>query len=298
MKRILVDMTYIDFESIIISCDDKMRERLSSLLEVVGLTEKRCFSSYAELSQMPGNHKPAIVICDFRNCTYAMKNEVARLFSDLRKYHCICICAKGQKLCGDFSAKNFCRLEENFGVLDFFFTYFTAMIDTIRTLTESLLGYIPRDRIEDYIREILYRLGFTPMSRGFEYLTCAIAEVVFDRSLCTLITKNLFVIVAKRFSTSESAVEKAIRLQIHTAYQGEYKLKTDLLFRRKKMRKGFPIASEFIPWIAEIVRKEIDRMNRLYDSGTFISPKDEFRFDPAIGGGIYSEESIDDFLTD
>lgn len=64
--------------------------------------------------------------------------------------------------------------------------------------------------------KILNDLGVSPHVRGYEYLKVAL-EIAYENSDNFLITKHIYPEVAKRFNSTESRVDRAIRYAIETA---------------------------------------------------------------------------------
>ncbi len=68
----------------------------------------------------------------------------------------------------------------------------------------------PQYSAYDIVRT-LYSLGLSSNLKGFRYVCTAVEMVIEDREYLSLITKRLYPELAKRFSTTSSAVERAVR---------------------------------------------------------------------------------------
>lgn len=64
----------------------------------------------------------------------------------------------------------------------------------------------------------LLRLGFQAQQIGYRYLREAVWVVCSDPEMITSVTKLLYPEIAKRFSTTDKQVERAIRNSIETAW--------------------------------------------------------------------------------
>lgn len=114
--------------------------------------------------------------------------------------------------------------------------------------------------MENYIEKIailLKKVGVTPANRGWKYLTEAVRMVLEDDSVIDLITKRLYPDIAKKFDTTASAVERAIRVSVLKAFDN---MPTDMIYaifgNTLSSRNGTPTNSEFITTLAEVVTSE------------------------------------------
>ena len=102
------------------------------------------------------------------------------------------------------------------------------------------------------ISRILTTLGVPAHIKGYPYLRDAIAAVVNDMSLVNYITKGLYPMVAKKFQTTPSRVERAIRHAIEVAWdRGDWETFMQIFGNTVSNTKGKPTNSEFIALIAD-----------------------------------------------
>ena len=111
--------------------------------------------------------------------------------------------------------------------------------------------------LEKDVTDMIHELGVPAHIKGYQYLREAIMMAVEDIEMLNSITKILYPTIAKRFQTTPSRVERAIRHAIEVAWS-RGKLDTlDALFGYTvSTGKGKPTNSEFIALIADTLRLE------------------------------------------
>ena len=111
--------------------------------------------------------------------------------------------------------------------------------------------------IECVVTEIIHQIGIPAHIKGYHYLRDAIIMAVEDMEVLNAITKILYPTVAKKYQTTSSRVERAIRHAIEVAWS-RGKLDTlDRLFGYTVSNgKGKPTNSEFIALIADTIQLE------------------------------------------
>ena len=112
--------------------------------------------------------------------------------------------------------------------------------------------------VEAIITAALHEVGIPAHIKGYEYLREAITEVLKQRDIINSVTKELYPSVAKKYTTSSSRVERAIRHAIEVAWnRGD----TDTLNRifgfTVNREKGKPTNSEFIAMISDNIRLKL-----------------------------------------
>lgn len=105
--------------------------------------------------------------------------------------------------------------------------------------------------VTDYIHEI----GVPAHIKGYQYLREAIMMSVEDPEMLNLITKALYPTIAKKYQTTPSRVERAIRHAIEVAWSRGKMETLDAIFGYTiSIGKGKPTNSEFIALIADKIR--------------------------------------------
>ena len=106
--------------------------------------------------------------------------------------------------------------------------------------------------LEATITEIIHEIGIPAHIKGYQYLREAIALTVRDMDIINAVTKVLYPAVAKKFSTTPSRVERAIRHAIEVAWdRGDLETLQKYFGYTVSNIKGKPTNSEFIALIAD-----------------------------------------------
>lgn len=111
--------------------------------------------------------------------------------------------------------------------------------------------------LEASITSIIHEIGVPAHIKGYMYLREAITMVYNDIELLGSITKILYPEIAKRFNTTASRVERAIRHAIEVAWsRGNIDSISDLFGYTVSLSKAKPTNSEFIAMVADRLRLE------------------------------------------
>lgn len=109
--------------------------------------------------------------------------------------------------------------------------------------------------LEKDVTDIIHELGVPAHIKGYQYLREAIMMAVEDVEMLGSITKILYPTIAKRFQTTPSRVERAIRHAIEVAWsRGKMETLDELFGYTINTGKGKPTNSEFIALIADKIR--------------------------------------------
>ena len=107
------------------------------------------------------------------------------------------------------------------------------------------------------ITSIIHEIGVPAHIKGYMYLREAISMVYNDIELLGSITKVLYPDIAKKFNTTASRVERAIRHAIEVAWsRGNIESISSLFGYTVSMTKAKPTNSEFIAMVADKLRLE------------------------------------------
>lgn len=108
------------------------------------------------------------------------------------------------------------------------------------------------ERLEVAVTNIIHEVGIPAHIKGYHYVREAIVMAVNDLDSINAITKILYPSIAKKFSTTPSRVERAIRHAIETAWsRGDVDVLNKLFGYTVSNDKGKPTNSEFIAMIAD-----------------------------------------------
>ncbi|WP_350445930.1 sporulation transcription factor Spo0A [Anaeromonas frigoriresistens] len=111
--------------------------------------------------------------------------------------------------------------------------------------------------LEAKITNIIHEIGVPAHIKGYLYLREAIGMVVDNIELLSAVTKELYPSIAKKFNTTPSRVERAIRHAIEVAWsRGKVDTINNLFGYTVHNDKGKPTNSEFIAMVADKLRLE------------------------------------------
>ena len=106
--------------------------------------------------------------------------------------------------------------------------------------------------LEAMVTDIIHEIGVPAHIKGYQYLREAIILTIKDMEMINAVTKVLYPEVAKRFSTTPSRVERAIRHAIEVAWdRGDIEVLQKYFGYTVSNIKGKPTNSEFIAMIAD-----------------------------------------------
>ncbi len=115
-------------------------------------------------------------------------------------------------------------------------------------------GKLPID-IESHVTKIIHQIGVPAHIKGYQYLRTAILMTVRDSEVINSVTKVLYPSVAKKYQTTTSRVERAIRHAIEVAWdRGDIDTLNSYFGYTIQVDRGKPTNSEFIAMIADNLR--------------------------------------------
>lgn len=142
-------------------------------------------------------------------------------------------------------------------------------IKHVRRLNEKKMREVSRQSIkaqeytmtignlETDVTDIIHEIGVPAHIKGYQYLRDAIILSVNDMEMLNSITKILYPTIAKKYQTTSSRVERAIRHAIEVAWsRGKMDTIDSLFGYTVSTGKGKPTNSEFIALIADKIRLE------------------------------------------
>ena len=125
-----------------------------------------------------------------------------------------------------------------------------------KTSMQNLKNY----HLESDITEILHNIGIPANIRGYNYIRDAIVMSVKDAGILNYVTKELYPSVAKKYNTTSSRVERAIRHAIEVAWdRGKSQEIDKYVGYTININKGKPTNSEFIALISDKLRLELQK---------------------------------------
>jgi two-component system response regulator (stage 0 sporulation protein A) len=108
------------------------------------------------------------------------------------------------------------------------------------------------------VTNIIREIGIPAHIKGYQYLRDAIMMIINEIELLGAVTKVLYPMIAEKYSTTPSRVERAIRHAIEVAWsRGNMDMINRLFGYTVKLEKGKPTNSEFMAMIADKLRMEM-----------------------------------------
>ena len=134
--------------------------------------------------------------------------------------------------------------------------YLAARVTQLCGIGEEQTETAPNETdLECAVTEIIHQVGIPAHIKGYHYLRTAIMLAVNNDEMINCITKLLYPTVAKRYQTTSSRVERAIRHAIEIAWdRGDIDVLTRIFSYTVHINKGKPTNSEFIALIADHLR--------------------------------------------
>jgi len=141
-----------------------------------------------------------------------------------------------------------------------------TLLERIRQLAGERNGVVnakterPDQRLERQVTAIIHEIGVPAHIKGYQYLREAIRLAVEDMEVINAVTKILYPTVAKKFSTTASRVERAIRHAIEVAWdRGDLETLQKYFGYTVSNTKGKPTNSEFIAMIADRISLDMEK---------------------------------------
>ena len=109
--------------------------------------------------------------------------------------------------------------------------------------------------MESQVTKIIHQIGVPAHIKGYQYLRSAILMTIDDNDIINSVTKVLYPSVAKKYQTTTSRVERAIRHAIEVAWdRGDVDTLNAYFGYTIQNSRGKPTNSEFIAMIADNLR--------------------------------------------
>lgn len=113
----------------------------------------------------------------------------------------------------------------------------------------------PVKNLDVEVTNIIHQMGVPAHIKGYQYLRDAIIFVVEDINLLGAVTKELYPMIAEKYQTTSSRVERAIRHAIELAWdRGNVEMMNRFFGYTINLERGKPTNSEFIAMVADKLR--------------------------------------------
>ena len=130
---------------------------------------------------------------------------------------------------------------------------YSLVVNNSNNINEDL----SRNKLVNDITHILHEVGIPAHIKGYNYLRTGIEEMYYSTDLQGKITKSLYPLIARKYSTTSSRVERAIRHAIEVAWnRGNVDSIDDIFGYTINAYKAKPTNSEFISMIADRLKLE------------------------------------------
>ncbi len=121
----------------------------------------------------------------------------------------------------------------------------------------NLSSDLTKNMLINDITHILHEVGIPAHIKGYNYLRTGIEEMYYSTDMQGKITKTLYPLIARKYETTSSRVERAIRHAIEVAWnRGNVDSIDDIFGYTINAYKAKPTNSEFISMIADRLRLE------------------------------------------
>lgn len=135
------------------------------------------------------------------------------------------------------------------------------IVNMVRKGTDNILNnpmMFDSFGIEVKVTEILHEIGVPAHIKGYHYLRDSIIMSVEKPEIINAVTKQLYPSVAKKYDTTSSRVERAIRHAIEVAWdRGDVDVLNSYFGYTIHNDRGKPTNSEFIAMISDRLRLQI-----------------------------------------
>ncbi len=133
-----------------------------------------------------------------------------------------------------------------------------AVIEHLLQMEEKRSGRFHAPGLEELVTSIIHEVGVPAHIKGYQYVREAIMITVENMEVINSVTKVLYPEVAKRFHTTSSRVERAIRHAIEVAWdRGDLETLQKFFGYTVSNVKGKPTNSEFIAMISDRIRLKL-----------------------------------------
>ena len=130
-----------------------------------------------------------------------------------------------------------------------------AMVENLTKLMEHRQAPLHPPGLEELVTSIIHEVGVPAHIKGYQYVREAIMITVENMDVINSVTKVLYPEVAKRYHTTPSRVERAIRHAIEVAWdRGDLETLQRFFGYTVSNTKGKPTNSEFIAMISDRIR--------------------------------------------
>lgn len=142
--------------------------------------------------------------------------------------------------------------------MDVLISRIRQLANTVTTQRPAATQAIKTRPLDVEVTNIIREIGIPAHIKGYQYLRDAIMMIINEIELLGAVTKVLYPMIAEKYTTTPSRVERAIRHAIEVAWsRGNMDMINRLFGYTVKLEKGKPTNSEFMAMIADKLRMEM-----------------------------------------
>ncbi len=124
-----------------------------------------------------------------------------------------------------------------------------------KDLSDEQKQFLFESTLENDVTKMIREIGIPAHIKGYQYIREGIMMAVKDQEILNYITKYLYPTIAKKYHTTTSSVERAIRHAIEVAWnRGKLDSLEEIFGYNISCGKGKPTNSEFIALLADKFR--------------------------------------------
>ena len=109
---------------------------------------------------------------------------------------------------------------------------------------------------ENKVSKLLYNLMLPPSYKGYRYMKDAILMLCDDNYVCTSFTKNIYPVIAEKYSSTSQNIEKNIRSAVNKIYAVNSREDLEKTLGKSPIIYDKPSNVKFITFCAEKLRLE------------------------------------------
>ncbi len=249
-------MSNDDLKTMIFSKDSGFRDEFIGRLKCVGIEDTLSADDMSAVGELVVPGMRGVVIYDTLSGDEIMKRFIGQSRISERDYFCIYVCS--QDYDGIYAKPffNYLRLERPYSLHEFYMTFFYASHELCKRSGSSQGGF-SETLVSIASDNLLKRIGVPVKLKGFEYLKSAICAVVSDPAAIELITKNLYIDIAREHNTSACCAERAMRNAVEIAWKRGFRSAISMLYGDFGFAFRRPPNTDFILCSAEIIRRRL-----------------------------------------
>lgn len=128
-------------------------------------------------------------------------------------------------------------------------------VTTKHTQNVNMNASVKPKNLSVEVTNIIHQMGVPAHVKGYQYLRDAILLVIDEVSLLGAVTKELYPLIAQKYDTTASRVERAIRHAIELSWdRGNVEMMNKFFGYTINIQRGKPTNSEFIAMVADKLR--------------------------------------------